>query len=96
MSDAPFHHSGPVTIDGVTYPHAEIREYRSQGGLRSWSGSLSFHANSQPTGFSPDLAQAGPVKLGLLDGRAGQAFLSMSFNGSVWTLDIQGTGPAPA
>lgn len=97
MSDTPFHYSGPVTIDGVTYPDARLREDGPPGGLESWSGFLSFHIQSKPAGFTPpDMTRTEPTELRLADGRTGQAFVFPSFNGTVWTLKITGTGPAPA
>lgn len=97
MSDIPFRYDGPATIDGITYPLVRLREETHPGGLRSWHGSLSVHAQNPPAGFTPpDMTRTGPTELRLADGRAGQAYMFPSFNGTVWTLEITGTGPAPA
>lgn len=95
MSDAPFHHSGPVFIDGVEHPHGQLRQHTSEHGMTSWEGTVTF--TTPPAGFSANVANAaGPIELRLPDGRRGNAHVFVDYNGGTWMLTIQGTGPAPA
>lgn len=95
MTDGQFlHYDGPVTIDGVQYPTARLREHRDDY-LRSWDGAAWVAASSTPKGFSPSLA-TDPVPVELPDGRHGNALITnISFDGACWKLELAGTGPAP-
>lgn len=48
-----------------------------------------------PEGFTPSLA-TDPVPVELPDGRHGKALVTnISFDGTGWTVELTGTGPAP-
>lgn len=86
-----FHYSGPATIDGVQFPNVDLH-----GDTRDWEGVTSFPASSAPAGFSANIS-GGPLTVELPDGRRGRALMSnVRFDGSRWTVDLTGTGPAPA
>lgn len=100
MTDGQFlHYDGPLTVDGVQYPTARLREHRERVGedgyLRSWDGAAWIAASRTPQGFAPTLA-TDPVEVALPDGRSGHALVTnVSFDGAYWKLELTGTGPAP-
>lgn len=97
MTEGQFlHYDGPATIGGVEYPTARLREHRDQSGLRSWDGSAGIAASRTPEGFRPNLSGSDAVPVQLPDGRHGKALVTnISFDGSYWSLELAGTGPAP-
>ncbi|WP_329376250.1 hypothetical protein [Streptomyces sp. NBC_01483] len=96
MTDGQFlHYDGPAAIDGTKFPTVSLREHRD-GGLRSWDGSASMAVSQAPQGFAPDLSASDAVPVELPDGRHGKALVTnIHFDGSVWRLELTGTGPAP-
>lgn len=95
MSNSRFRYYGPATIDGVDYPEVTLSEPPERG-ISSWTGTTSFSSASTPEGFSANVGIDNAVTVELPDGRLGQAFISVRFDGSHWTLDLTGTGPVPA
>jgi hypothetical protein len=94
-----FSFRGPATIGGVLFPVVRLLEHREghDAILRSWEGETSFDAASTPAGFTGNLGSDGPVDVELSDGRRGKALVtSINFDGTTWTVTLQGTGPAPA
>lgn len=96
MTNQRFAYRGPAEIDGVLYPVVQLQENPPEGGLRSWEGAASFSVTSAPDGFNPGIGTGGPVTIELPDGRKGQAHAFVSFHTDRWTVDFEGTGPAPA
>lgn len=95
MTEGQFlHYDGPAVIDGMEFPSVSLREQRD-GGLRSWSGAATLTVSQAP-GFAPDLSHQDAVPVELPDGRHGKALVTnIHFNGSVWRLELTGTGPTP-
>jgi hypothetical protein len=91
-----FSYHGSATIGGVQLPNVQLLENVPDGGMRSWEGSAVFHASEAPEGFPASLDLNSPVLIELADGREGQVLGFVSFDGSHWTVDLQGTGPAPS
>jgi hypothetical protein len=90
-----FSYQGPANIGGVDFDDVHLDEERDAG-LRSWEGSTSFLAAAAPAEFTPGLANVDTVAVRLPDGREGRALVSnVAFDGQHWTIDLQGTGPAP-
>lgn len=87
-------YQGPASIGGVSFAAVVLRE-EHDGRLRSWEGSTTFPASAQPEGFTADFLNSPSTSVELPDGRKGDAFVSTSFNGNQWTLDVRGTGAAP-
>lgn len=87
-------YQGPASIAGVSFPSVSLRE-ESVGHLRSWEGTTSFLPSAEPSGFTADLLNTSTTIVQLPDGRQGDVFVSTSFDGQRWTLDLTGTGPAP-
>ncbi|WP_406200109.1 hypothetical protein OG331_25150 [Streptomyces sp. NBC_01017] len=90
-----FSYSGSAVIDGVQLPNVRLQENPPEGGLRSWEGSAVFHVSEAPEGFPANLDLNSPVLIELADGRRGQVLGFVNFDGTRWTIDLQGTGPAP-
>lgn len=96
MSNERFAYRGPATIGGVPFEAVLLRETTEPGdGIRSWEGSLSFPVTDAPEGFPASLDTSGPARVELPDGREGTVLVDVGFDGSAWTVDLQGTGPAP-
>lgn len=89
-----FSYQGPANIGDVDFDDVHLHEER-EGHLRSWEGGTSFLSAAAPAGFTPNAAD-GPVTVRLPDGREGNVLVTnVAFDGQRWTLDLQGTGPAP-
>lgn len=91
----PLDYEGPAAINGVEFSEVRLREYLD-GHLRGWEGTSRIPAARIPEGFSPNFAGNDPVPVELPDGRHGMALVTnVSFDGTTWTIDLTGTGPAP-
>ncbi|MEU5323027.1 hypothetical protein AB0G67_40685 [Streptomyces sp. NPDC021056] len=97
MTEGQFlHYDGPVTVDGIKYPTARLREHREQSGLRSWDGAAWIAASRTPEGYKPSLSGNEPIPVELPDGRHGNALVTnVGFDGAYFKLELTGTGPAP-
>jgi hypothetical protein len=96
MTDGQFlYYDGSAVINGVDWPSVSLREHRD-GGLRSWDGTARMSPSQAPDGFAPDLSSRDAETVELPDGRHGKALITnIHFDGSVWRLELTGTGPAP-
>lgn len=92
-----FRYRGPASIGGVQFAVIFLQEDTGPGeSLRSWRGMSSFRNSDKPQGFTGNLGSDGPVTVELPDGRSGLALVAdVQFDGSAWTVHLQGTGPAP-
>ena len=91
-----FSYHGPATVGGVRLPNVGLQENLPDGGLRSLEGSASFPAADAPAGFPADLDLGSVASVELPDGRTGQVLITnTAFDGRQWTVELQGTGPAP-
>ncbi|MFD7615744.1 hypothetical protein [Streptomyces sp. NPDC059802] len=97
MSQGQFlRYDGPVSIGGVKYSPARLREHRDHSGRRSWDGAAWIVASRTPKGYKPDLSGNDSVPVELPDGRHGNALVTnVSFDGAYFKLELTGTGPAP-
>ncbi|MER7801238.1 hypothetical protein ABTX71_12995 [Streptomyces parvulus] len=92
-----FRYSGTATVDGVHLPNVRLQENPPEGEMRSWEGSASFPAADAPEGFPANLDLGSTATVELPDGRKGQALITnTAFDGHRWTVELTGTGPAPA
>jgi hypothetical protein len=92
-----FSFSSSATVGGLSLPNVRLRETDEGSGLRSWQGSARFRVADAPEGFPGSLDTSGRVTVELADGRRGDGFVtSVNFDGSLWIVDLVGTGPVPA
>ncbi|MFH9413963.1 hypothetical protein [Streptomyces rochei] len=94
--DERFSYRGPALVAGIQLPNVRLHEIAPGAGLRAWEGLATFSVADAPAGFPANLDLGKAASVELPDGRVGEALITnKAFDGRHWTVELQGSGPAP-